>query len=215
MGKVFIYVVDRDFGFAPNPFHGCCSLATCKPGIRRKAEIGDWVIGMGGSRLGATGRCVFAMCVSKKIIFDEYWSNLKYLDKKPVRNGSKKMMVGDNIYHFDSAAKRWHQADSHHSNSDGSVNPHNLRVDTKTDKVLISHHFFYFGVEAPVIPRHILDSMGYKNGRNYRVFDENACTALLDWLHTSFHKLLNLVIADPFDFDKSDRRYSAATNKIT
>src|SRR5687767_10285479 len=107
MGKVYIYVVARDFGFAPNPFHGYCTLATCKPGIRSKAEVNDWVIGIGGRRLKATGRCIFAMRVSKRITFNEYWSDPTYRDKKPVRNGSCKMMVGDNIYHYDSAKKKW------------------------------------------------------------------------------------------------------------
>jgi hypothetical protein len=99
MGRVYMYVVARDFGFAPNPFHGVCTLATCKPGIRSTAQIGDWIIGMGGSRLKSTGRCVFAMQVTGSLSFDEYWSDPTYLDKRPVRNGSKKMLVGDNIYH--------------------------------------------------------------------------------------------------------------------
>jgi hypothetical protein len=215
MGKVYIYVVDRDFGFAPNPFHGFCSLATCKPGIRRAAGVGDWVIGVGGLRLKATGRCIFAMRTSDKITFNEYWSNPAYLDKKPVRNGSSKMVVGDNIYYFDQKGQHWLQADSHHSNADGSVNPHNLRTDTKSDKVLLSHHFYYFGTEAPVIPKHLLDAIGYKNGRNYRVFKLNACLGLTDWLQTSFRESLNTVTADPFDFDRSDERYSVKDNKIS
>lgn len=33
---LFSYIVRWDHGFAPNPFHGICSLATCKPGIRKK-----------------------------------------------------------------------------------------------------------------------------------------------------------------------------------
>jgi hypothetical protein len=214
MSKAYVYVVDRDFGFAPNPFQGVCTLATCKPGIRCKAEIGDWVIGMGGSRLGATGRCIFAMRVSKKITFDEYWSGPEYLDKKPVRNGSRKMMVGDNIYHYDAATKTWHQADSHHSNADGSANTHNVAVDTKTNRVLISDHFFYFGSAAALVPSRLLASMGYENGRNYRVFDEGACAALIEWLHASFSQALNLVSADPFDFNSSEKRYSAHDNKI-
>ena len=98
MNNVFMYVVDRDFGFAPNPFHGLCTLATCKPITRRVAKVGDWVIGMGGGRLKATGKCVFAMKVSHRETFDSYWSNPIYKDKKPLRNGSKKMIVGDNIY---------------------------------------------------------------------------------------------------------------------
>jgi hypothetical protein len=215
MTKVYIYVVDRDFGFAPNPFHGYCSLATCKPKIRSKAKVGDWVIGMGGSRLDATGRCIFAMRISATLTFNEYWSNPAYLDKKPVRNGSSKMMVGDNIYHYDSEAHSWKQADSHHSNADGSVNRHNLDVDTQTDNIHISRHFYYFGSEAPVVPSQLLDSIGYKNGRSHRVFELKNCVSLINWLETSYQQSLNTVTADPFDFDRCEKRYSAKDNKIS
>jgi len=214
MSRTYVYVVDRDFGFAPNPFHGFCTLATCKPGIRGKAEIGDWVIGMGGSRLGATGRCVFAMRISKRVTFNEYWSDPQYLDKRPVRNGSRKMMVGDNIYHYDARAKKWCQADSHHSNADGSTNPHNLSVDTKADKVIISDHFFYFGSQAPLVPRKLLTAMEYKNGRNYRVFSAGDSSGLIEWLHRSFSSALNLIGGDPFDFNNSEKRYSVRDNKV-
>jgi len=204
-----MYVVARDFGFAPNPFHGYCTLATCKPRIRNRAKVGDWVIGMGGSRLQATGQCMYAMCITEKIIFNEYWENLIYLDKKPIRNGSRKMMVGDNIYHFDTAQNRWHQADSHHSNDDGSVSLQNLSTDTKSDKVLISRHFFYFGKQAPFIPSNLLNAIGYrKSPRDYRVFEDSIASELIEWLNNSFRGSLNQVIGDPFDFKNSEKRYS-------
>jgi len=214
MSNVYIYVVDRDFGFAPNPFHGYCTLATCKPGIRKMSNVGDWVVGLGGGRLKATGRCIFAMRVSNKTTFNDYWSNPIYLAKKPVRNGSSRMLVGDNIYHFDPKNQKWNQSDSHHSNPDGSVNPKNLKTDTKSDKVLIADHFYYFGKDAPSVPTHFLASIGYKNGRNYRVFDSNACAGLIDWLKKSFSKSLNVVVADPFQFDQSEKRYSGEGSKI-
>src|SRR5207248_6523431 len=125
--------------------------------------VGDWVIGMGGGRLKATGRCVFVMRISKTTTYNQYWSNPIYLDKKAVRNGSSRMMVGDNIYFLDPLSQTWNQADSHHSNSDGSINLKNVRTDTKSDKVLISHHFYYFGNDAPIVPSHLLISIGYKN----------------------------------------------------
>lgn len=215
MGIVYIYVVDRDFGFAPNPFHGCLTLATCKPKIRQHAKVDDWVIGMGGSRLKATGRCIYAMQISKKLSFNEYWLSSEYRDKKPIRNGSSKMMVGDNIYCFDSSIRLWHQADSHHSNPNGSVNQHNLSVDTKSDQVLISRHFYYFGVNAPIVPSHSLASIGYKNGRNYRVFSTTDAAKLIEWLEESFKESVNTVVADPFDFDRSEKRYSVKGNKIS
>ena len=35
---VYSYIVAYDSGFAPNPFHGTCTLACCKPTIRRTAH---------------------------------------------------------------------------------------------------------------------------------------------------------------------------------
>ena len=214
MPSVFVYVVDRDFGFAPNPFHGYCTLATCKPGIRNSAQIGDWVVGMGGSRLNATARCIFAMQVTAKITFDEYWSNPIYNEKKPVRNGSRKMMVGDNIYHRDSGDLRWRQADSHHSNPDGTVNIHNMERDTRVDQVLISNRFFYFGTAAPVVPQPILDQLNYKNPRSYRRFENHVGVPLIDWVEANFSKSINELVGDPFEFSQSGKRYSGKGSKI-
>ena len=214
MSKVYIYVVDRDFGFAPNPFHGFCSLATCKPGIRNTADVGDWVIGMGGSRLKATGHCVFAMRISEKVTYNEYWANPIYFDKKPVRNGSCRMMVGDNIYYLDPESQKWHQADSHHSNADGSVNPKNLSTDTKSNKVLISRHFYYFGIKAPPVPADIITAIGFENGIGHRVYKNGECIGLIDWLHNNFGGLVNRVQAHPYDFESSDKRYSGNGSKI-
>jgi Nucleotide modification associated domain 2 len=210
-----MYVVDRDFGFAPNPFHGYCTLATCKARIRARAQLGDWVIGMGGARLKATGRCVFAMKVTDAITFNSYWFDPAHRDKRPVRNGSRKMMVGDNIYHRDSQSRMWHQADSHHSNPDGTANLHNVAKDTKADRVLISTEFFYFGRNAEAVPQNVLESLNYKNVRDYRIYSDSHCAELLDWLATLFGHEVNMVVADPFDFESSDKRYSAGDNKIT
>lgn len=216
MTRVFIYVVDRDFGFAPNPFHGICTLATCKPNIRSSAIVGDWVIGMGGARLNATGLCIFAMRISRKISFDDYWRAPEYRIKKPLRNGSKVMMVGDNIYSLDPVAGQWRQADSHHSNSDGSINTHNVSNDTKSNAVLVSDHFYYFGRSAPPVPDDVLGALGYRNRRGYRVFDlDGGGDRLVGWLRECWGSHLNRVSSDPFDFYRSDARYSAETDKVS
>ena len=210
-----MYVVARDFGFAPNPFHGICTLATCKPSIRSTARIGDWIVGVGGSRLRATGRCVFAMQVSESRTFDEYWSQAAYRDKHPVRNGSKKMMLGDNIYHHEPNQTDWIQSDSHHSYADGSVNPHNVERDTRTDRVLISRRFFYFGENAPQIPSAILNEIGFTNGIGHRVFAFSDCRGLFTWLFADFGSSINQVLGDPFDFQRSDSRYSVKSNLVS
>lgn len=211
MSKVYMYVVDRDFGFAPNPFHGICTLATCKPRIRRVAKEFDWVIGMGGGRLKATGHCIFAMKVSRSITFNEYWTNSSYQDKRPVRNGSLKMIVGDNIYH--QSHGEWQQLDSHHSHADGSPNTHNITNDTKADAVLVSDHFFYFGSAAVEIPTAILQRLGYKNPRSHRTFDSVFAQPLISFIETNFK--FNRVFGDPFDFEAASSRYSAENNKVT
>lgn len=84
-----MYVVDRDFGFAPNPFHGVCTLATCKPRIRGVAKVGDWVVGVGGSALKATGRCIYFMQITGSLTFNEYWLHADFQSKRPARNGSR------------------------------------------------------------------------------------------------------------------------------
>lgn len=123
-------------------------------------------------------------------------------------------MVGDNIYHRDAGSNEWHQADSHHANPDGTANAHNLIKDTKSDHVLLSKHFFYFGRNAPVVPPDLLMAMGYKNPRDYRRFTEAKSAGLLDWLTQSFGRDLNRLLGDPFDFDSSHQRYSALDDRI-
>ena len=123
-------------------------------------------------------------------------------------------MVGDNIYHFEMQTSQWTQADSHHSNPDGTINLHNLKKDTKSDKVLISTKFVYFGSAAPYVPATILEGIGFKNRRNYRKYNLDACGKLIAWLLNNYSHDIASVIADPIFFDKSEKRYSAGNNKI-
>lgn len=44
--RLYAYTMTSDSGFAPNPFHGFCTLATCKARIRERATTGDWVLGV-------------------------------------------------------------------------------------------------------------------------------------------------------------------------
>lgn len=209
----FVYVVARDFGFAPNPFHGYCTLATCKPVIRRVAKIDDWVVGVGGKDLNATGRLIFAMQVTEAMSFNDYWSSPEHQDKRPVRNGSRKMMVGDNIYHR-TEDEAWEQLDSHHSRPDGSPDASNIKNDTQTDRMLLSRHFVYFGANAPEIPPPVLQELGYSNRRHHRTFKDDEAAPLISWIRQTYGKHMNLVMGDPFQFKASGARYSASDDKI-
>lgn len=211
---LYIYVVARDFGFAPNPYHGLCTLATCVPRIRSKAQIGDWVMGVGGSRLKATGKSIYLMKVSETLTFNSYWIDDRFLRKKPARNGSLIMMVGDNIYHQETGSETWIQSDSHHSNLDGTTNHENLKRDTSSDKVLVSDHFYYFGKSALEVD---LDLIGYKNHRGHRKIDlcEDKIADFIKRIEQIHKEKLNLVLDDPFDFLAASKRVDQATGKIT
>ena len=45
MNKAMGYKMTHDTGFAPNPFHGALTLATCKPAVRLTRGRCDWVAG--------------------------------------------------------------------------------------------------------------------------------------------------------------------------
>ncbi len=214
MPNVYMYVVARDFGFAPNPFHGVCTLATCKPMIRRKAQVGDWIIGMGGAKLNAVGRCIYLMQVTDTLTFDAYWDHPEYRCKRPVRNGSRMTIMGDNIYHRPVGTTAWVQEDSHHSQIDGRPEPSNIQNDTQTDRVLISRNFFYFGEAAPSIPEEILEQLKYNNGRGYRKLTLAQAQPLLHWIQEQYKGRVNTVVGDPYQFMKSSSRYSKRMDKV-
>jgi hypothetical protein len=152
--NLYSYVVARDYGFAPNPFYGTCTLATCKPVLRRKASVGDWVIGTGSAENALAGRLVYAMRVTETMSFDDYFVDPRFQEKKPNLSGSLKQAFGDNIYFRDSAGE-WQQLDSHHSLQDGSPNPSNIGNDTNPNRLLLADQFAYFGVTAPEIPSEV------------------------------------------------------------
>ena len=213
---LYTYTISRDFGFAPNPFHGVCTLATCKPRIRKNAKVGDWVIGIAGSELKTIKRkCIFIMKVTEVLTFQEYWENSRYILKKPCRNGSQVKLLGDNIYHRD-VDGNWIQEDSHHSNVDGSLNQINVDRDTgSTENVLISDYFFYFGEKAVPID---LKSIGYERIRDYKktvLAPFSNGEELISKITSEFSNDRNTVIGNPYHFIDSHKRVNQETGKIT
>lgn len=164
MARIHSYVVRYDSGFAPNPFYGYCTLATCKPGIRRSASIGDWVVGSGSDAktIRRGEHLVYAMRVTEVMTFDEYDADPRFAPKKPYRNGSRKQSCGDNIYFRAMPEANWQQRDSFHSRPDGMHNPDHVARDTSVNRVLISNDFVYFGGEGPKLPIDMRDQRNRK-----------------------------------------------------
>ncbi len=184
------------------------------PVIRRTASEGDWLIGMGGKDLKATGRCIYVMRVTGHITFNQYWKSDQFRGKRPVRNGSRKKMVGDNVYRTDPKTGAWLQENCVHSQPSGAQDQPNTEHDTGTDRVLISEAFYYFGANAPEVPAKLLDQIGYQNRRGHRVYQEEDCRKLLDWIKGKAGQQANRVLGDPFQFRMSDKRYSRTHNRL-
>lgn len=178
------YVVRWDYGFAPNPFYGFCTLATCKPDIRKRARLDDWIVGTGSGQNGLDGRLVYAMRVTEVLCFDQYWRDPRFREKRPNLYGSLMQAYGDNIYHCGHDGE-WRQENSHHSLADGSTNSLNLEHDTQADRVLVSDNFTYWGAEGPVIPPQFRDWGGVDlcAGRGRKChFPDALVSALIAWL---------------------------------
>lgn len=180
------YVVAHDSGFGPNPFNGFCTLATCKPEIRKYAKIGDWIIGTGSNRKGVRrgGFLVYAMRVQEAITFADYWNDPRFVRKKPNLHGSYRLACGDNIYCPSPAGIGWIQLNSYHSQEDGSPLQKHIDRDTSVDRVLVSNDFVYFGAEGPEIPEALKDAGLVHAGRGHlKVSDACKVGSFEAWLH--------------------------------
>lgn len=179
--RVFRYVIDHDMGFSPNPFHGVCTLANCKPSIRRTAAVGDYVLGFGSAKSSIRGKLIYWLRVDQLTTYDEYWENPRFAAKKPVVNGSHLKFHGDNIYHRGPNGA-YVQEPSFHSLPDGSPNPLNVATDTgRTERVIVSETFAYYGKNAIELPE-ALSSVAPR-GRGHRTaIDEETKQDMIGWL---------------------------------
>ena len=185
---LYSYVITRDYGFAPNPFGKHCTLATCKPRIRKAVKVGDWVVGTGSNAKTSTvkKRLIFAMEIEEILGYKQYWNDARFKYKKPVMNGSKKQKYGDNIYYFDSSIGEFKQLNSHHSLDNGSTNELNLKRDLSGKNVLISSNFWYFGEKAPKIPNEFKTDI-VKDGIGYKIVtDQSIIDSFIFWLKENY-----------------------------
>jgi hypothetical protein len=160
-----------------------CTLANCKPQIRKYANVGDLIIGTGSADLEASGHLVYWMRVKEIALFDVYWSDPRFARKKPDMRGSMMHRYGDNIY-WTGLGGTFQQLDSFHSEDDGSLSVANRERDTgTTEKVLISDEFTYYGKSAPLIPEHLRFVVKKGPGHKCR-FAEDERSALDVWLAT-------------------------------
>lgn len=147
--RLFSYKLTHDTGFAPNPFRGVCTLATCKPRIRELKRVGDWIGGFTSARLNGDApgreRLVYLMRVEEKVRFHDYHDDPRSAVKIP-RAGTGRCIdvVGDNIYGVRDGAV-FQVPNPFHTARD-------LERDTGGQFVLVARTFAYFGSEPLEIP---------------------------------------------------------------
>ncbi len=140
--RLFSYKMTNDSGFAPNPFFGVLTMATCKPGMRKSKRQGDSIAGftskeLCGDEIGEE-RLVFLMQVTDKIPMSSYYSHPKFQNKIPDLGHSQIVYkAGDNIYKPVDGEFIQLENKNHASK-------HQQR-DLSGEFVLVSDRFYYFG----------------------------------------------------------------------
>ena len=138
---LFSYTIPVDDGAAPNPFGGICTLTICKPAIRRKAAVGDWIVGL-GSRRGPrdySGKVNHAMKVTEVLTMAEYDDRCR--NRLPVKipdweSARFEKRVGDCLYDSSGSGDPLLRRGIHHNG--------NSKTYLIGNNALLSTHFFYF-----------------------------------------------------------------------
>jgi hypothetical protein len=177
--KLYSYCLRYDDGAAPNPYWGTCTLAICKPAIRRTAQVGDWVVGLGSanSPIGDVSDCVvYAMQVTQKLTMKEYDEYCKTSLPKKIPNWRSRdfrLRMGDCIYDFSTGIRpglRW----SVHTE-------HNRKRDLSGKFALLSKNYYYFGDKPVPLPETlhgiVHDTQGHKSNQN-----EPYVQTFVDWI---------------------------------
>jgi hypothetical protein len=110
--KICTYTMTGDTGFAPNPYHGFCTLTACTPNhMNARLQSGDLIAGF--RRVADRPCLVYWMEVAEVLDYANYSLDARFTEKKPRMNGTWKTRCGDNIYYRD-ANGRWQQLETIH-----------------------------------------------------------------------------------------------------
>ena len=175
--KLHSYIVTDDAGFSPNPFWGYCTLADCKPAIRRTAQVGDWIVGL--SRKAEGNRLIYAMEVEEVLPYANYHRDKRFAAKIPDYGRREAVWrCGDNIYR-PLPSGGFQQLQSMHS-SGMRENPEKKAHDLGGVYVLISKRFWYFGSRALELPAELAE---LKVGRAHKNrFPPHIVSAFLEFI---------------------------------
>jgi hypothetical protein len=156
--SLFSYKMTHDSGFAPNPFHGVLTLATCKPGFRRARRLGDWIAGFTSKTLCGDAvsneRLVYLARISETIGIGDYYRDNRFSRKIPWLLSKRHIdCIGDNIYRpLRPNASAPNEFDQIKNCQHGACQK---RHDLGGRNVLVCSEFVYFGGRPLEIPREL------------------------------------------------------------
>jgi len=213
MTRIYSYVLRYDDGAAPNPFWGICTLAICKPAIRRTARVGDWVIGTGskhsrcndGTLQDFSDSLVYAMRVSdiKSLAGYDAFCKTELPDKIPNKQASDwTARMGDCIYDYGQEPFPAIRAGVH--------NEGNRDRDLRGKNVLLSDLFYYFGEEPRILPFELRGLIKQNQGHR-KIENPYLVSHFEEWI-SQYER--NKLYADPQLRSHFDQEISCSTYSV-
>ena len=168
----------HDYGFAPNPFWGFCTLGHCTPNHQGiKLSPGDWILG--NSQKNSGNLLIYAMRIDETLVFDDYYRDPRFDLKKPAFHSTWKEQCGDNIYFRDSEGD-WMQAETLFHTDESRQ-----EQDLKYHKVFIGSEFFYFGGKPKQMPKRFKSLLRVGVGCSCN-HSEALVKKFVEWLRATF-----------------------------
>jgi hypothetical protein len=153
-------------------------LATCKPGIRREAVLGDWVIATGIDGNVGSGHLVYAMQVEEIMPYDYYYRDSRFAKKIVSNPDESPECRGDNMYFLDHTG-RWRRDPLSFRHAE----LRRVRKDLYGENVLISRdNFWYFGRKAVLLPHEFGGLIYHGSGDTSGLHEGEGVTLFVSWL---------------------------------
>lgn len=182
--RLHTYTIYSDSGFAPNPYWGYCTLATCKPGIRREAAVGDWVMATGAEKNVGRDRLVYVMRIEEKMAYEGYYRDPRFAEKIVRNPDVSPECRGDNMFFID-GNRRWRRSPLSFRHAE----LWRVRKDLEGRFVLIAKDdFWYFGREAVVLPLEFRSLIYSGGGDTSAVHDGERVNDFIRWLRAGYSR---------------------------
>ena len=203
--RLFAYKMTHDTGFAPNPFWGYLTLATCKPKLRQHKRPGDWVAGFTSKELCGDGvgeeRLVFLMQIEERMPLADYFHDRRFQSRIP-RDPPVAMVYrrGDNIYR--PLVRNARDTRDFEQLPNARHGPDQKDHDLKCPHALIARRFAYFGVEALRVPRDVRpDVPAGQSAHGTKTHDLTRAKRFIDYVFSVAHAP---VMARPHQWSRAD-----------